>query len=73
MGRRGAKRRIDFSGMGQLTSHHDHETVIPLDLIFLLAILYFFLLLAFCISYLFCGFTFILYHLPFISLPPFSV
>lgn len=58
MGRRGAKQENDFSEMGQLASHHDHETVIPFDLIFILAILY--LLLAVFISHLFCGFTFVL-------------
>lgn len=31
-----------MSDMGQLASHHGHETVIPFDLIFILAILYFF-------------------------------
>lgn len=68
MGRRGAKQENDFSEMGELATR-----LIPFDSIFFLAILYFFLLLAFCISYLFCGFTLILYHLPFISLSPFSL
>lgn len=55
MGRRGAKQENDFSEMGQLASHHDHETVIPFDLIFILAILYLFLLLAVFISLFFLG------------------
>lgn len=44
MGRRGAKQENDFSRMGQLANHHDNETVIPFDLIFILAILYFYYL-----------------------------
>lgn len=44
VGRRGAKQENDFSGMGQLANHHDNETVIPFDLIFILAILYFYYL-----------------------------
>ena len=70
-GRRGAQRESGLPELGQRASHHHHETVIPLDCIFILDILYFLLLPTFGIY--FAGFIFILYHLPFISLSPFSL